>query len=46
MPWVNRKGAPKEVRVRTVRENEALDAEFGEGTLPLRSLMPVVKSRL
>ncbi|KAF8262462.1 Lon protease C-terminal proteolytic domain-containing protein [Lactarius quietus] len=55
VPWANRKDVehdvPKEVRARmqfvfarTVRE--ALDAAFGEGTLPWRSLAPVVESRL
>ena len=55
VPWANRKDVeldvPKEVRTRmqfvfarTVRE--ALDAAFGEGTLPWRSLTPVVESRL
>jgi ATP-dependent Lon protease len=55
VPWANRKDVeldvPKEVRARmqfvfarTVRE--ALDAAFGEGTLPWRSLTPVVESRL
>ena len=55
VPWANRKDVeldvPKEVRTRmqfvfarTVRE--ALDAAFDEGTLPWRSLTPVVESRL
>ncbi|KAI9459929.1 ATP-dependent protease La [Lactarius psammicola] len=55
VPWANRKDVehdvPKEVRARmqfvfarTVRE--ALDAAFGEGTLPWRTLTPVVESRL
>ena len=45
VPWVNRRDAPKEVRMRTVREPEALDAEFGEGTLPCLSLTSVVERR-
>ncbi|KAH9039661.1 Lon protease C-terminal proteolytic domain-containing protein [Lactarius pseudohatsudake] len=55
VPWANRKDVehdvPKEVRARmqfvfarTVRE--VLDAAFGEGTLPWRTLTPVVESRL
>ncbi|KAH9022790.1 Lon protease C-terminal proteolytic domain-containing protein [Lactarius pseudohatsudake] len=55
VPRANRKDVehdvPKEVRVRmqfvfarTVRE--VLDAAFGEGTLPWRTLTPVVESRL
>lgn len=55
VPWANRKDVehdvPKEVRARmqfvfarTVRE--ALDAAFGEGTLPWRTRAPVVQSRL
>ena len=55
VPWANRKDVehdvPKEVRARmqfvfarTVRE--ALDAAFGEGALPWRTLAPVVESRL
>ena len=54
VPWANRKDVeldvPKEVRARmqfvfarTVRE--ALDAAF-EGTLPWRTLVPAVESRL
>ena len=45
VPWVNQRDAPKEVRMRTVREPEALDAEFGEGTLPCLSLTSVAESR-
>ncbi|KAH9008756.1 Lon protease C-terminal proteolytic domain-containing protein [Lactarius hengduanensis] len=55
VPWANRKDVehdvPKEVRARmqfvfarTVRE--VLDAAFGEGALPWRTLTPVVESRL
>ncbi|KAH9177276.1 Lon protease C-terminal proteolytic domain-containing protein [Lactarius sanguifluus] len=55
VPWANRKDVehdvPKEVRARmqfvfarTVRE--VLDAAFGEGTLPWRTLTPVVESKL
>jgi len=55
VPWANRKDVeddiPKEVRVCmqfvfawTVRE--ALDAAFGEGTPPWRTIAPVVESRL
>ncbi|KAH9027501.1 ATP-dependent protease La [Lactarius deliciosus] len=55
VPWANRKDVehdvPKEVRARmqfvfarTVRE--VLDAAFGEGALPWRTLTPVVQSRL
>ena len=45
VPWVNRRDAPKEVRMRTVREPEALDAEFDEGTLSCLSLTSVAESR-
>ncbi|KAH9044893.1 ATP-dependent protease La [Lactarius deliciosus] len=55
VPWANRKDVehdvPKEVRARmqfvfarTV--HEVLDAAFGEGALPWRTLTPVVESRL
>ncbi|KAH9022788.1 ATP-dependent protease La [Lactarius pseudohatsudake] len=55
VPWANREDVehdvPKEVRARmqfvfarTVRE--VLDAAFGEGALPWRTLTPVVESRL
>ncbi|KAH9022773.1 ATP-dependent protease La [Lactarius pseudohatsudake] len=55
VPWANRKDVghdmPKEVRARmqfvfarAVRE--VLDAAFGEGTLPWRTLTPVVENRL
>ncbi|KAH9044891.1 Lon protease C-terminal proteolytic domain-containing protein [Lactarius deliciosus] len=45
VPWANRKDVEHDfVFAQTVRE--VLDAAFGEGTLPWRTLMPVVESRL